>query len=173
VSKHYLLQDAEQCIGCGCCEVSCKAAHDLGPGPALCSNQQVGPVMVDGLPKIRFVFVACFHCEEPWCLNACPTGAVKKRARDGIVYIDAALCVGCLSCLTACPWDACQWDPETRKAVKCDFCMDRVDAGEDPACVTRCLTSCLSFGDAKNAPEGRRRQYAEQLAAADLGRPRP
>ena len=164
MSKYYLLQDSERCIGCMACEVHCKSNKSLPIGPALCKNLSVGPVMVNNVPRVRFVFMPCFHCEEPWCLNVCPSGAIQKRASDGIVFIEPGLCIGCKSCITACPWGACQWDPETAKAVKCDYCKDRLDAGLKPACVTKCLTQCLEFGAAEKLPSSRRERFAAQIA---------
>jgi NADPH-dependent glutamate synthase beta subunit-like oxidoreductase/Fe-S-cluster-containing dehydrogenase component len=70
---------------------------------------------------------------------------MKKRQRDGIVYVDPLLCIGCKTCIAACPWGSVQWNPEKRQAVKCDFCMDRVDRGLKPACVTVCTSHCLEF----------------------------
>lgn len=164
MSKYYLLQNPSRCIGCQACEVSCKSNKGLGPGPALCKNLSVGPQDRGGIPAIRQVFMPCFHCEDPWCLNVCPTGAVRKRASDGIVYIEPALCIGCKSCIMACPWGACQWDPASNKAVKCDYCMDRLDQGLKPACVTKCLTQCLDFGAADSLPTDRRQRFAQALA---------
>ncbi len=168
MSKYYLMQDMEMCVGCKSCEVSCKTNKNLPPGPALCRLFTFGPVDENGVPKLRFVFMPCFHCEFPWCMSVCPTGAVQKRASDGIVFIDPELCVGCKSCILACPWGACQWNPEAGKAVKCDYCKDRLDKGLKPACVTRCLTQCLEFGEADRLPEDRRKAFAERLAAAGV-----
>jgi Fe-S-cluster-containing dehydrogenase component len=164
MSDYYLLQNAKRCIGCQACQVACKSNKGLGPGPALCQNLSVGPSDRGGIPAIRQVFMPCFHCEDPWCLNVCPTGAVRKRPGDGIVYIEAALCIGCKSCIMACPWGACQWDPASRKAVKCDYCKDRLDKGQKPACVTKCLTQCLEFGTAQALPADRRQRFAQALA---------
>ena len=58
-----------------------------------------------------------------------------------------------------------QWDPATKKVVKCDYCMDRLDAGLQPACVTKCVTGCLSFGVTNELPDPRRERYARQLLA--------
>jgi Fe-S-cluster-containing dehydrogenase component len=168
MSKYYLLQDADLCIGCSSCEVSCKINKGLGPGPALCQNILWGPVLFQNLPRVRFVFMPCFHCEEPWCLKVCPSGAVMKRATDGIVYIDPARCIGCKCCISACPWGACQWDPVTQKSVKCDYCKDRLDAGLKPACVTTCVTGCLDFGIADKLPDYRRQRHARVLAEGVL-----
>ena len=78
---------------------------------------------------MRFVFMPCYHCEDPWCVRACPTGAMQKREKDGIVFVESPLCVGCKSCIAACPWGVPQWDPATNKVVKCDYCKDRIDVG--------------------------------------------
>lgn len=165
MSKYYLLQDSERCIGCLACEIHCKTNKNLPVGPALCKNMSVGPVAVQDIPRVRMVFMPCFHCEEPWCLNVCPTGAIQKRSQDGIVFIEPSLCIGCKSCITACPWGACQWDPVATKAVKCDYCMDRLDQGLKPACVTKCLTQCLEFGMADKLPDNRRKRFAAAIAA--------
>ena len=53
--------------------------------------------------------------------------------------------------------------------VKCDYCMDRVDAGLQRACVTTCVTGCLSFGVATELPDPRRERYARQILAEPLG----
>ncbi|RJX34297.1 MAG: 4Fe-4S dicluster domain-containing protein [Desulfarculus sp.] len=165
MSKYYLLQDAERCIGCLACELHCKTNKNLPVGPALCKNMSVGPVEVKAIPRVRFVFMPCFHCEEPWCLNVCPSGAIQRRGSDGIVFIEPSLCIGCKSCITACPWGACQWNPTASKAVKCDYCKDRVDAGLKPACVTKCLTQCLDFGVAEKLPDHRRQRFAATVAS--------
>jgi Fe-S-cluster-containing dehydrogenase component len=169
MSDYYLMQDSERCIGCSACEAHCKTKNGLGSGPFLCRNLAVGPLEQDGLPKIRYVFMPCFHCEEPWCQAVCPTGAVRRRESDGIVHIEAALCIGCKSCILACPWGACQWEPTRKKAVKCDYCLDRVDQGLKPACVTKCLSQCLSFGRADALPDDRRQRFALAVAAEGPG----
>lgn len=164
MSKYYLIQDQKKCIGCLSCEVHCKSKNALPLGPRLGQIISIGPKMVGQLPKQAFVFMPCFHCEESWCVSACPTGAMRKREKDGIVYVDASLCVGCKSCIIACPWGAPQWNPETGKAVKCDYCMDRVDQGLLPACVAKCVTHCLHFGRADQMDITRRERYARNIA---------
>ncbi|MFZ0450795.1 MAG: 4Fe-4S dicluster domain-containing protein [Desulfatiglandaceae bacterium] len=167
MSKYYLFQDAKKCIGCHSCEVICKSNKNLPVGPKVCQILTIGPRLVDSVPKAAYIFMPCFHCEDPWCVAACPTGAMQKRAKDGIVFIDHDLCVGCKTCMSACPWGAPQWDPELGKAVKCDYCMDRVDRGLKPACVTICTTSCLHFGESNEIPAIRRERYAKAVAALD------
>jgi len=167
MSKYYLFQDTKKCIGCHTCEVLCKSNKNLPTGPKLCQVIPVGPKAVGNLPKSSYIFMPCFHCANPWCVAACPTGAMQKRESDGIVFVDKNLCVGCKTCISACPWGAPQWNPETAKVVKCDYCMDRVDQGLMPACVTACTTQCLSFNNGEEAPQVRRERHARQVAALE------
>ena len=165
MSKYILRHDEPNCIGCQACEVHCKSNKGLGPGPAPCQIVTIGPIDVGGQPRMRHVFLPCFHCEDAWCMRACPTGAMQKREKDGIVFVQSVLCIGCKSCIAACPWGTPQWDPATKKVVKCDYCMDRLDAGLQPACVTKCVTGCLSFGVANELPDPRRERYARYIIA--------
>jgi Fe-S-cluster-containing dehydrogenase component len=88
---------------------------------------------------------------------------MQKRAKDGIVFVDASLCVGCKSCITACPWGVPQWDHTSGKAVKCDYCKDRIDKGLKPACVTKCTAHALKWISAAEASELKRVQYAREI----------
>jgi Fe-S-cluster-containing dehydrogenase component len=164
MSKYFLLQDQKNCIGCLGCEVHCKSNKGLDIGPRLCQIIPVGPKKINQLPQMAFVFMPCFHCDEPWCVSVCPTGAMRKRPEDGIVHVEHALCVGCKCCITACPWGAPQWNQDIGKVVKCDYCMDRVDQGLKPACVTKCVTHCLSFGPADHLDPTRRERFAQAVA---------
>ena len=164
MSKYYLIQDTKKCIGCHACEIQCKTNKSLPPGPRLCQIVEVGPQLIDNIPRASYIFMPCFHCQNPWCVAACPTGAMTRREKDGIVYVDHNLCVGCKTCISACPWGAPQWDPEKGKVVKCDYCMDRLDAGLKPACVTVCTTHCLKFDRAEHIPQTKRDRYARAMA---------
>ena len=165
MSKYYLFQDTKKCIGCHSCEIQCKSNKSLPIGPKLCQIIEVGPKFVAGLPRASYIFMLCFHCQNPWCVEACPTGAIQQRAKDGIVFVDYDLCVGCKTCISACPWGAPQWNPETGKVVKCDYCMDRIDAGLKPACVTICTTHCLNFDVTEKMPTVKRKRYALVMAS--------
>ena len=162
MSKYIVTQDVADCIGCRACEVHCKDKNHSGPGAFYCRMIEVS-ASESPLPKIDFVYLSCFHCEQPWCVDVCPTGAMRRRAQDGIVFVEDSACVGCKACITACPWTVPQWNPETGKVGKCDLCMDRIDAGLEPACVTKCTTGCLRFTTPAAASESRRQEFAEQL----------
>ena len=164
MSKYYLFQDTKRCIGCYSCEVHCKSSKNLPIGPRLNQIIPVGPKVVNNLPRMAHVFMPCFHCEQPWCVSACPTGAMQKRAEDGIIFVDPELCVGCKTCISACPWGAPQWNADSGKVVKCDYCKDRIDEDQEPACVRKCVTKCLHFGKVEETVQIRRTRHAETVA---------
>jgi tetrathionate reductase subunit B len=114
----------------------------------------------------------CNQCDRPPCADACPSGATSQRA-DGIVALDRELCVGCGFCLPACPYDARYIHPATRKADKCDFCLPRIERGEQPVCVATCTAGAKTFGDLEDRgsevfrlvySEGARRQETPEVA---------
>ncbi|MCS7279054.1 MAG: 4Fe-4S binding protein [Thermodesulfobacteriaceae bacterium] len=145
MNKYRISQDHKRCIGCFACEIHCKTNKNLPPGPRLCRIIPGKITLVEGKPVQKFTFKTCFHCKDPWCVKACPTEAIKKREKDGIVFIESSLCNGCKECIEACPWKIPQFNPTTKKVVKCDYCKDRVDQGLEPACVTKCTTHALKW----------------------------
>ena len=141
-----LLVDSDLCIGCQACEVACKQENNIPVGPKWMRVIQVGPEEKGGKLTMSFVPMRCRHCGKPPCLDACPTGAITKRA-DGIVMIDPELCIGCKECIEACPFGIPQVNPETDVAEMCTLCRHRIDQGLEPACVLACPTRAISFGD--------------------------
>ena len=75
------------------------------------------------LPRI------CEHCLNPSCMAACPSGAIYKRAEDGIVLVDQDRCRGWRQCITGCPYKKVYFNHKTGKAEKCTFCYPRLEAG--------------------------------------------
>lgn len=143
--NHYLLYlNGKRCIGCQGCVVHCKTNKGLPPGPMLCAISHAELTVVRGIPKTEFRFRSCHHCEAPLCVAACPVNAMRKR-KDGIVHVDQESCIGCMACARACPWQVPQRNPQSGKAVKCDYCLERLDQGLKPACVSRCTTHALKL----------------------------
>lgn len=167
MNKYDLVQDSRKCILCHACEVQCKANKSLPPGPRPCQVIEVAPGGENGPADVEYVFMSCYHCENALCVKACPAGAMQKR-EDGIVFVDHEKCVGCKTCIQACPWGAPQWNPRAGKVVKCDYCMDRVDQGQQPACVSSCMTGCLEFGEADRMSAAKRRRFVREQIVSKL-----
>jgi anaerobic dimethyl sulfoxide reductase subunit B (iron-sulfur subunit)/Tat-targeted selenate reductase subunit YnfG len=89
--------------------------------------------------------MACNHCDEAWCVKACPVKAISRRA-DGVVRIDGEKCLGCRECEQFCPYRAPVFNELTKKMEKCTMCADRIDDGLAPACATLCPTDALKWG---------------------------
>lgn len=133
------------CIGCRACEIACKDKNGLGPGPRF---RRVQYIEGGTYPEVYAykVNMSCNHCAEPACLPACPTGAIFKRKKDGIVDIDSTLCIGCRRCEATCPFGAPQFDPSDGLVKKCNMCVDEIDAGRKPYCVMACMMRVLDIG---------------------------
>ncbi len=85
------------------------------------------------LPRI------CEHCLNPSCVAACPSGAMYKRAEDGIVLVDQDACRGWRMCVSGCPYKKVYFNHRTGKAEKCTFCYPRVEAGQPTICAETCV----------------------------------
>ncbi|MBF0317807.1 MAG: 4Fe-4S dicluster domain-containing protein [Nitrospirae bacterium] len=143
MSIRFIYQDQDRCIGCHACEIHCKTEHNVPVGIRFARIVTLGPTIVNDVPRMSFVFMTCFHCSEPMCVSACPSGAMQQRQSDGIVYVDSDACTGCMECIEACPCSFPQYNDDTGTVIKCDYCKDRIDAGLQPACVTGCTTGAL------------------------------
>ena len=142
-----------ECIGCRACEIACKDKNGLEAGPRF---RRVAYVEGGTYPDVFAykVNMSCNHCSEPACLPSCPTGAIYKRKKDGIVDIDSTLCIGCRRCEAACPYGAPQFIPEQNIVSKCNMCVDEIDAGRKPYCVMACMMRVLDIGDIDKLREG-------------------
>jgi Fe-S-cluster-containing dehydrogenase component len=88
----------------------------------------------------------CNHCEDSPCTTICPTTALFTRS-DGIVDFDDDRCIGCKSCMQACPYDALYINPNTGTAAKCNYCAHRIENSYEPACVIVCPVEAIVSGD--------------------------
>lgn len=153
-SQYGMVIDTRRCSGCHACSVSCKTEFGLILGGA---RAWVEYVDSGTFPEGRRDFVPrlCNHCSEPPCVPVCPVDATTKREEDGIVVVDQDKCIGCRSCVMACPYDARYMDPtagnpaitENGAADKCDFCLHRLAQGVVPACVNTCPGKARIFGN--------------------------
>jgi len=81
----------------------------------------------------------CEQCEVAACIAVCPTRAIYRYPASGGVFIDYDKCIGCKECMTACPFGAIHYNPDTGKFFKCDLC------GGEPECVKWCVTGGVKY----------------------------
>ncbi len=94
----------------------------------------------------HFSVMRCNQCEDAPCMTICPTHALF-RADNGVVDFQDDNCIGCKSCMNACPYDALFINPETNTANKCNFCNHRVEMDLAPSCVVVCPTEAIKVVD--------------------------
>lgn len=138
--------DQTRCIGCKVCQVACKDKNNLKVGPRYRRVYDMETGKFPNPHRAHFS-ISCNHCDNPKCVENCPTGALRKRPEDGIVTHDHDKCIGCRLCTWSCPYGAPQYKEDEGKVGKCDGCADLVAKGENPACVDACVMRCLEFGD--------------------------
>jgi Fe-S-cluster-containing dehydrogenase component len=145
MARYGYFVDLSICAGCESCTVACQNKNGLPPEQVFTKvhREEAGT-----FPAVTSTFVTtqCMHCDNPPCTEVCPTGASYKTA-DGPVVVDDAKCIGCRYCITACPYDARIVDEDERVVKKCTLCFDRLQAGQQPACVQTCLTGARAVGD--------------------------
>lgn len=137
--------DHNRCIGCHACTVACKEEHDVPVGVFRTWVKYIEKGTFPNSSR-HFGVMRCNHCEAAPCVEICPTQALFHRP-DGIVDFDNSRCIGCKSCMQACPYDALYIDPRTHTAAKCNFCAHRVELNLEPACVIVCPTQAIIAGD--------------------------
>ncbi len=163
-----MLVDVNKCAeDCDACVRGCSAEHGLkGHGRPRSDAQWIRKVKLKDRQthRVTSLPVLCQHCESPPCVDVCPTGASFRRA-DGIVLVDRHICIGCRFCMMSCPYKARSFvhedltdqvpdTPRGKGTVEgCNMCVNRVDAGRQPACVEACDQEgkkALLFGDLKD-----------------------
>ena len=152
MSQYAIITDLNRCTGCLTCTVACKANNEVPIGNFWIRTLRVGPTpKADGsgdFPDVDMYYlpVQCQHCASPECVSVCPTGASVKND-DGTVTIDAETCIGCQSCIPACPYGVRYLNEELNVVQKCTMCAQLVSEGSLPACVQTCGGRARFFGD--------------------------
>jgi len=132
----------EACIGCGLCQVYCQAEHSQSKDIIKAFLRETPKP----LPRIRVetngdisLAIQCRHCDEPWCVYSCLTGAMYKDPITGMVNVDAEKCIGCWTCIVACPYGVLTRNTSNNTVANCDLCPGR----DIPACVANCPNEAL------------------------------
>ncbi|MGC9148306.1 MAG: 4Fe-4S dicluster domain-containing protein [Sulfolobales archaeon] len=124
--------DPTRCAGCRYCELWCSYRHEGIFSPYF---SRIKVVRNDAL-RIDFP-LTCQHCEDAPCAKICPTNALYRDMNSGLVKLVDELCMGCGSCVIACPYGYLSLHPISSKPLICDLC------GGSPECIKRCPTGAL------------------------------
>jgi tetrathionate reductase subunit B len=184
-----ILVDTGKCSDCDACVRACNEENGLtGHGRPETDAQWIRKVSLKdkSTGHVSTLPLMCQHCENPPCVDVCPTGASFRRV-DGIVLVDKHICIGCRYCMMACPYKARSFVHEKLEDQKphaprgigtvesCTMCVHRVDHDRQPACVEACSADgrgALVFGDMKD-PNSELSQKLKILGGgqirADLG----
>ncbi|HET7831671.1 MAG TPA: 4Fe-4S dicluster domain-containing protein [Gallionella sp.] len=170
--------------GCRECVTACNKENGLSGGTKATDSQWIRKVELKDVNNGRTLSLPmmCQHCENPPCVQVCPTTASFKRD-DGIVLVDRHRCIGCRYCMMACPYKARSFVheplhdqnpdvPRGKGTVEaCSMCVHRVDQGKIPACAEACPNKAILFGNL-NDPESeiakKIRTVASTQVRADL-----
>jgi Fe-S-cluster-containing dehydrogenase component len=182
------LLDLSKCIACGACVAACRETNGhkfpqpqkpfpkMYPAKVKVMDWSDRQDVDDRLTPYNWLYIQtatgeyngkpfelsiprrCLHCQNPPCANLCPWGAAA-RDKNGVVRIDAAICLGGAKCKTVCPWEI----PMRQTGVglylkllpryggngvmyKCDRCHDRLAQGQKPACIEACPFEVQEIG---------------------------
>jgi carbon-monoxide dehydrogenase iron sulfur subunit len=133
--RNFIFVDHSRCTGCKSCEMVCSLYHFQECNPKLSAIRIIRKER-DGL--VLCLPLVCQHCQQAYCIEACPTGAISKDEQQGIIVIDNEQCNACGACVEACPIGCISTDDATNVAIHCDLC------GGHPMCVPACHAHCLT-----------------------------
>ncbi|SCI21737.1 MULTISPECIES: 4Fe-4S dicluster domain-containing protein [unclassified Romboutsia] len=153
----FVIADSSKCTGCRACELACFTKHNKDNNV----GYTVGTVEVPVIPRLYLVKdedvcmpIQCRHCEDAPCLNTCPVKAISRE--DGVMVVDNDKCIGCKTCLLACPFGAIDLqtqykngkeveqrgiDESNKVAYKCDLCKEDITI----ACINACPNEALKL----------------------------
>lgn len=138
--------NVDKCVTCKRCKVACAVAHSQTGNLYTAIFEDPPPT-----PRIRLeivgsgaVPVACRHCEGAPCMVVCPSGAINRCGPYDPVVIDNDACIGCRSCVIACPYGVPEMNQLRSTVAKCDLC-EGLEEDSLPACVEACRTGALEF----------------------------
>lgn len=141
-AKKKLLVDLDICGKCEECVIDCSYLYHP-------SNNGITYLR----EKATFEFI-CRHCEQGTCVTACPQDALQ-RDEEGIPQRSSFLCIGCSSCVAACPFGTIYKEVIPFYTSQCDVCVGRTN-GKELVCVSSCPFFAIKYGDYSESPEENR-----------------
>ena len=154
VTKKILVIDSEKCTGCRKCELVCSVRYTGSNDP---ERSRIKVLKWDHIGY--YLPVSCQNCDNAACAEVCPTRACKRDPGLGVTVIDKNRCIGCKSCVLACPFGVPAFDSPNGVSVKCDYCSG------DPQCVRYCQSGALSFVEPNEISAIKTGQLAQRIMA--------
>ena len=149
-----IVTELERCIGCHSCELACAVRWSKSEALAEAIMESPRPasrVHVLGIGR-QPVPLQCQQCEDAPCASVCPTESLYRPGPNQPVQFRCELCIGCSSCVLACPFGVMK-RVDGDVMAKCDLCWDRLLEGREPACVDACKTGARRLIDANLVAE--------------------
>lgn len=151
--NYFVIANPDKCIGCRTCMIACVVEH---------SKENIfykAPDEINFNPKLEVIKtgkvsapIQCRHCEDAPCIKACPSNGISVV--NNVVKVNEDKCIGCKTCMIACPIGAIDIIPidkigndkiyclERMVANKCDLCFS---SKEGPQCEKVCPTKAFKI----------------------------
>lgn len=149
-----LFVDPSKCTGCRTCELVCSIKNESIVNPSLARIR----IIADKYQGLRVPMI-CQQCQDAICMDVCPTGALIRDEELGIIKCKEDRCIGCLMCVTTCPFGATGFDPIGKKVFKCELCDG------EPECVNFCDEDAIKYAELDVLMMDKKREAFESLSA--------
>lgn len=180
--KSFLI-DTTRCTACRGCQIACKEWHNLPAVPTKQTGTHQNPPdlnpcnlkivrfreHLDENGKVHWNFFPdqCRHCLNPPCKDVADMvmeGAIVQDPKTGAVLFteltEKLSAEDAEAVREVCPYNIPRRDPKSGRLTKCDYCIDRQQAGLEPICVKTCPTGCMVYGDRSEVLEIAKKRLA-------------
>ncbi|KXS44569.1 MAG: 4Fe-4S ferredoxin [Candidatus Frackibacter sp. T328-2] len=158
--------DLDTCMGCHTCELECATAHSKSKDLLTAIQENPLPqhrIRVESVKGINILW-QCRHCEDAPCETICPTNAIGRANPESPVVVDDNKCLSCKMCIqVGCPFGVLKEDNADGVVTKCDFCIENLEEGAEPACASGCPTKALKLVSLDELPKGKQEEVGKEI----------